>query len=184
MGAVSLMLLAAALAMDAFSVAVTDGMLIKDIRMSDALKIGLFFGAFQVLMPCAGNFISGFSADRIKSIDHWIAFGLLFFLGVNMIRGAFETRELPRNPLKITTLLLMAVATSIDALAAGVSLAAVGSPVIFSSLMIGVTAFAFSFAGVFIGKKFGAALGGKAEIAGGAVLILIGVKILIEHLLY
>lgn len=184
MGTISLLLLSAALAMDAFSVAVTDGMLLNRVRTYDVLKISLFFGVFQFLMPCIGNFISGFADAYIERFDHWIAFGLLAFLGARMIKEARGMREVPQNPLKISTLFLMAVATSIDALAAGVTLAAVNAPVIFSSLVIGAVAFVFSFLGVFLGKRFGSALDGKAEIAGGVILILIGVKILIEHLMY
>ena len=178
----SIMLLAVALAMDAFSVAVTDGMLVRNIRLKDSLKIGLFFGAFQFLMPCIGNFISSFAASYIERFDHWIAFILLAFLGIRMIIEANEEKEIPENPLKTSTLFLMAIATSIDALAAGVTLAAINAPIIFSSLIIGITAFLFSFVGTIIGKRFGDFLGNKAEIAGGIVLILIGVKTLIEHL--
>lgn len=182
MGLFSIILLAAALAMDAFSVAVTDGMTVKNIRISDALKIGLFFGVFQFIMPCIGSFISGFAADYIERVDHWIAFVLLAILGIRMIAGANREQEIPKNPLKLSTLFLMAVATSIDALAAGVTLAAVSTPVIFSSAIIGITAFLFSFFGVIVGRRFGDFLGAKAEIAGGAVLILIGAKTLLEHL--
>lgn len=183
MDIISLGFLAAALAMDAFSVAVTDGMLIKNIRPADALKIGLFFGVFQFIMPCAGNFISGFAADYIETFDHWIAFALLSFLGIRMIAEARGEHEIPKNPLKSSTLFFMAVATSIDALAAGVTLAAVNSPIIMSSAVIGLTAFVFSFCGVFIGRRFGSLLGTKAETAGGIILILIGVKTLAEHLM-
>lgn len=182
MGIVSLLLLAAALAMDAFSAAVTDGMTVKNIRGRDALKIGAFFGVFQFIMPCIGNFLSSFAASYIEKVDHWIAFILLSVLGINMIIESQKTHEIPKNPLKTTTLLFMAIATSIDALAAGITLAAVNSPIILSSVIIGITAFVFSFAGVFIGKKFGLLLGSKAEITGGIVLILIGLKTLIEHL--
>lgn len=182
MGIFSLMLLAAALAMDAFSVAVTDGMIIKNIRISDAIKIGLFFGIFQFIMPCIGNFISSFAANYIENIDHWIAFFLLSFLGVRMIIESRSEHEIPKNPLKNSTLFLMAVATSIDALAAGVTLAAVNTPILMSSAVIGVTAFIFSFSGTFIGERFGDFLGTKAETAGGIILILIGLKTLVEHL--
>ena len=177
-------MLAAALAMDAFSVAVTDGMLADGMRVRNAFRVGLFFGVFQFLMPCIGNFVSGFADAYIERFDHWIAFILLSFLGARMIKEALGIHEIPKDPFKTSTLLIMAVATSIDALAAGVTLAAMDAPVIFSSLVIGAVAFIFSFAGVFIGRRFGSALGSKAEIAGGAALILIGAKILIEHLMY
>lgn len=179
----SLLLLAVALAMDAFSVSVTDGLVVKNFKIADAVKIGFFFGAFQFIMPCIGNFLASFAAKYIESFDHWIAFALLVFLGVRMIWEAIRGEEdIPQNPLKISTLFLMAIATSIDALAAGVSLAAVSAPIIFSSAVIGIVAFAFSFAGMFIGRKFGDILGNKAEIIGGIILILIGTKTLLEHL--
>ncbi|MGN0107711.1 MAG: manganese efflux pump MntP family protein, partial [Hominilimicola sp.] len=151
----SIIFLAVALAMDAFSVAVTDGMIVKNIHTRDALKIGLYFGGFQFLMPCAGNFLSSFAADYIADFDHWIAFILLSFLGIRMIIESRGEHELPKNPLKHSTLLLMAIATSIDALAAGVTLAAVDTPIILSSAVIGSAAFIFSFCGTLIGRRFG-----------------------------
>ena len=176
MDILSLLFLAVALAMDAFSAAVTDGMIVKKIRFYDALKVGLFFGVFQFLMPCIGNLVSGFATDIVERFDHWIAFVLLGFLGLHMIWESRTEQEIPKNPLKNSSLLLAAIATSIDALAA------VGTPILFSSTVIGITAFLFSFGGVFIGKKFGGFLGSKAECIGGIILILIGVKTLVEHL--
>lgn len=181
---ISLLFLAVALAMDAFSVSVTDGLIVKDFKITDAVKIGLFFGAFQFIMPCIGNFLASFATGYIERFDHWIAFGLLAFLGARMIWEALHgENEIPQNPLKLSTLFLMAIATSIDALAAGVSLAAVSAPIIFSSAIIGIVAFVFSFGGMYAGRKFGDLLGNKAEILGGVILILIGAKTLIEHLL-
>lgn len=181
---ISLLFLAVALAMDAFSVSVTDGLIVKDFKITDAVKIGLFFGAFQFIMPCIGNFLASFATGYIERFDHWIAFGLLAFLGARMIWEALHgENEIPQNPLKLSTLFLMAIATSIDALAAGVSLAAVSAPIIFSSAVIGIVAFVFSFGGMYAGRKFGDLLGNKAEILGGVILILIGAKTLIEHLL-
>lgn len=182
MGLFSLLLLAAALSMDAFSVAVTDGMLLYDIRVKDAFKIAFLFGFFQFIMPLIGSSISSLAADYIAAFDHWLVFFLLSFLGIKMIIEARKEREIPKNPLLFGSLILMAVATSIDALAAGVSIAAVGSPILSSCTVIGITTFLFSFAGVFLGRRFGDLLGSKAEIAGGIVLVLIGVKTLIEHL--
>ena len=176
MDILSLLFLAAALAMDAFSAAVTDGMIVKKIRFYDALKVGLFFGVF--LMPCIGNLVSGFATDIVERFDHWIAFVLLGFLGLHMIWESRTEQEIPKNPLKNSSLLLAAIATSIDALAAG----AVDTPILFSSAVIGITAFLFSFGGVFIGKKFGGFLGSKAECIGGIILILIAIKTLVEHL--
>lgn len=182
MGLFSLLLLAAALAMDAFSVAVTDGMLLYNMRVRDAFKIAFLFGLFQFIMPLLGSSVSSLAADYIASFDHWLVFLLLAFLGTKMIIEAQKEHEIPKNPLSLCSLLLMAAATSVDALAAGVSLAAVGSPILLSCSVIGITAFLFSFAGAFLGRRFGDLLGNKAEIAGGAVLILIGLKTLIEHL--
>ena len=152
------------------------------LRFYDAIKVGLFFGVFQFLMPCIGNLVSGFATDIVERFDHWIAFVLLGFLGLHMIWESRTEQEIPKNPLKNSSLLLAAIATSIDALAAGVTLAAVDTPILFSSAVIGITAFLFSFGGVFIGKKFGGFLGSKAECIGGIILILIGIKTLVEHL--
>ncbi len=182
MDILSIILLGIALAMDAFSVSVTDGMLIKNIRTHDALKVGLFFGFFQFLMPCIGIFVSSFASHYIEAVDHWIAFCLLSFLGIRMIIESHSMHELPKNPLSSSTLTVMAIATSIDAFAAGVTLAATQTPLILSSAIIGITAFICSFFGVFIGNRFGDFLGSKAETTGGIVLILIGLKTLIEHL--
>lgn len=143
MDILSLLFLAAALAMDAFSAAVTDGMIVKKIRFYDAIKVGLFFGVFQFLMPCIGNLVSGFATDIVERFDHWIAFVLLGFLGLHMIWESRTEQEIPKNPLKNSSLLLAAIATSIDALAAGVTLAAVDTPILFSSAVIGITAFCF-----------------------------------------
>ena len=176
MDILSLLFLAAALAMDAFSAAVTDGMIVKKIRFYDAIKVGLFFGVFQFLMPCIGNLVSGVATDIVERFDHWIAFVLLGFLGLHMIWESRSEQEIPKNPLKNSSLLLVAIATSIDALAA------VDTPILFSSAVIGITAFLFSFGGVFIGKKFGGFLGSKAECIGGIILISIGIKTLVEHL--
>lgn len=182
---ISLLLLAIALAMDAFGVSITDGIIIKKIRVRDAVKIGLFFGAFQFIMPLIGSFLASIAEKYIEAFDHWIAFGLLLFLGARMIIEAFKKEnEIPKNPLGVHTLFLMAIATSIDALAAGVTLPAVTSiPITVCSLVIGIVAFVFSFCGIFIGSKSGDILGEKAEIFGGIMLIFIGTKTLIEHLI-
>lgn len=182
MGFFSLIMLGIALAMDAFSASVTDGIIVHNIRRRDMLKIGLFFGTFQFLMPCIGNFLSSLASDFIEQFDHWIAFLLLSFLGIHMIIESYSAQEIPKNPLKTPTLLIMATATSIDALAAGITLAAVNMPILFSSAVIGITAFLFSIGGAFIGKHFGDILGSKAEMIGGIILIAIGTKTLFEHL--
>lgn len=184
MDIISILFLAVALAMDAFGVSVTDGIILKKIHIKDAVKIGFFFGVFQFIMPCIGSFLAGFALKYIESVDHWIAFGLLAFLGIRMIMEALkEEREIPQNPLGLKTLTVMAVATSIDALAAGVTIAAVNTPILIPATIIGLVAFAFSFVGLYIGNKFGDILGEKAEIFGGIMLIGIGIKTLAEHLI-
>lgn len=185
MDIISILVLAVALAMDAFGVSITDGMILKRIHIKNAVRIGLFFGGFQFLMPCIGSFLAGFALKYIETVDHWIAFGLLVFLGIRMIIEAKkEEKEIPSDPLGSKTLTLMAIATSIDALAAGVTIAAAGTEsVLFPAAVIGAVAFVFSFAGLYIGNKFGDILGEKAEIFGGVMLIAIGVKTLAEHLL-
>ena len=184
---ISLFLLAVALAMDAFSVAVTDGIVIPEVRFRNALKIGAFFGLFQAAMPCIGYLLGMSVAKYIEHIDHWIAFGLLALIGINMIREALTEREeeaSAKNPLDNKVLFLLAIATSIDALAAGITLITMPISIFISALVIGAVSFVLSVAGVFIGKKCGNLFGNKAEIIGGVVLILIGAKILIEHLFF
>ena len=187
MGVFSIIFLAIALAMDAFSVAVTDGMLVKNIRARDALKVGLYFGIFQFLMPCIGNFLSSFAADYIADFDHWIAFILLLFIGGKMVWDTLheneeEEEELANDRLDLKELLLMAVATSIDALAMGITFAFLSVNIGKASSLIGCTTFVISALGVFIGNRFGAKYKNKASLTGGIILILIGCKVLLEHL--
>lgn len=197
MDIVSVLFIAAALAMDAFSVSITSGMVLKKVKMSASSKIGLFFGVFQFVMPCIGYFLGSAFASLITSFDHWIAFILLGFIGGKMLYEAIKDDEKEeediKNPLDNKLLTMLAIATSIDALAVGVTFATMGmqvvSPCTFSQLallqsagIIGVVAFLISVAGVHIGGKCGNLFGNKAEILGGIVLIGIGVKILIEHL--
>ncbi len=180
---ISVFALAVALAMDAFGVSITDGIILKKVKITNAIKIGFFFGAFQFIMPCIGSFLANFAMDYIEAIDHWIAFVLLAFLGIKMIVDAKdEEKEVCENPLAFSVLLMMAIATSIDALAAGITIAAVGTPILVPAIIIGIVAFVFSFAGIYIGSKCGNIFAGKAEIIGGVVLILIGIKTLVEHI--
>lgn len=193
---VSVSFIALALAMDAFSVSITSGMILKKAGRG-ALKIGLFFGGFQFIMPCLGYFLASAFSDLIVSFDHWIAFLLLAFIGGKMIWDAVSESEEEeiKNPLDTKLLTMLAVATSIDALAVGVTFATMGmgiiSPILLHKLslivsagIIGIVAFLLSSAGVFIGSRFGNLFGNKAEILGGLVLIGIGVKILVEHLFF
>lgn len=172
------------LSMDAFSVAISDGICLGKAKLKDALKIALFFGLAQGIMPAIGYFAGSLFEDYIKAIDHWIAFFILLVIGFNMIRESFSKEE--EEACKILTikeLFIQAIATSIDALAVGVSFIASDNFNIFEAAsIICLTTFAFSFAGVFIGKSIGKILKDKAGIVGGAVLIFIGTKILLEHL--
>ncbi len=197
----SIILIAFGLSMDAFAVSVTNGIIIRDVNTGHALKTGLYFGVFQALMPLAGWFAGFQFRDYITSIDHWVAFLLLSFIGGKMIREAYSGKcETGRDgedikeaaltaqtgteedPLKPGRLLLLAIATSIDALAVGISFAWLDVSIIRSSAIIGFITFAVCTAGVFIGKRFGCLFQKKAELAGGLILIGIGLRILIEHI--
>lgn len=187
MDIISIILIGVGLSMDAFSVSVTEGIMLKKPRLSEVLKIGLFFGGFQFLMPCIGYVLGSAFAKYITAFDHYIAFVLLGFIGGKMIYEAVSEKEDDgeiKNPLSFNTLLILAIATSIDALAVGVTFATVSVPVVFASSLIGILTYAISAGGVYIGSKFGNLLGNKAEILGGLVLIGIGTKILIEHLFF
>lgn len=179
-------LVALGLAADAFAVAMCKGVEMKKFVLRYALVIALFFGVFQALMPLIGWAVASTFEEYITAYDHWIAFGLLLVLGGKMIWDSFrkEPEDEEPAPLKlgIKTLLLMAVATSIDALAVGVTFAFLQVNVWIAISLIGAITFVISFAGVFIGVKLGDKFRHKAEFAGGVILILIGVKILLEHL--
>lgn len=171
------------LSMDAFSVSVTNGMCLESVNIKDAVKIAFMYAFFQFLMPVIGFFAGNVFKDFINTVDHWIAFCLLLFIGIKMISEAFEKKE--ENECKkigLKLLFVQGIATSIDALAVGVSFAALKIPAFSSSMMIGIITFVICFLGVYLGKKVGNLLKGKAEILGGLILIGIGVKILIEHL--
>ena len=176
-----LFILAAGLAMDAFAVSVCKGLACKRMRWDGALACGLYFGGFQALMPAVGYFVGSRFYTYIERFDHWIAFVLLALIGANMLREAFsgESEELDAS-FGPRSMLVLAVATSIDALAVGVSLACLQTRILPAVLLIGAATFAISFAGV--GHAFGARCRKKAVAAGGGMLILIGVKILLEHL--
>jgi putative Mn2+ efflux pump MntP len=185
-----ILLLAVALSMDAFAVSICKGLAMKKVTAKGACTVGLWFGSFQLLMPLLGYFLANQFAAAIEAFDHWIAFGLLAIIGINMVREALskESEEISAD-LSVKTMFLMAVATSIDAMAAGISLSAAGLPVsggasnIFVAVgLIGCTTFLLSASGVKAGNTFGAKYEKKAELAGGIVLVLLGVKILLEHL--
>ena len=179
-----LLLIAVGVSMDAFSVSICKGLTTKRFSLKMALTCGLWFGAFQALMPVVGFFLGAQFARFIESVDHWIAFGLLFLIGANMIREAIVSKEDSKqtNALDFRTMLLLAVATSIDALAVGVSFACIQVELWSSVALIGLTTFVFSVVGVKIGNVFGTKFKKNAEVFGGIILILIGLKILLEHL--
>ena len=182
MSIVELFILAVGLSMDAFAVSICKGLSLGKIKPKHMCIAGAWFGGFQALMPLIGYYLGSLFADMVTRYSHWVAFALLLAIGGNMIKESLGEEENVSNDMGFKSMLLLAIATSIDALAAGVTLAAVGTPILFSSTVIGITAFLFSFGGVFIGKKFGGFLGSKAECIGGTILILIGVKTLVEHL--
>lgn len=174
------------LSMDAFAVALCKGLNMKKLNYFHAVIIALFFGGFQALMPFIGWFLGNSFEAYILSVDHWIAFGLLAYIGGKMaydaIKGKEEEIENSGDKLDIKELFIMAIATSIDALAVGITLAFSKIPIMQSITIIGVTTFVLSITGVLIGNRFGMKFKNKAEIAGGVILILIGCKILLEHL--
>lgn len=180
----SLFLLAVGLSMDAFAVAVCKGLATQKLTLKKACIVGLWFGLFQALMPTIGYLVGFRFQEKITSLDHWIAFVLLALIGVNMIREAFSKEEEKANAsLAFREMLLLAVATSIDALAVGVTFAFLPDiPIIPAVSFIGVVTFLLSALGMKIGNVFGIRYKSKAELAGGIILILIGSKILIEHL--
>lgn len=173
-----------ALSMDAFSVSICKGLATKKFSFRTAVICGIWFGGFQALMPVIGYFLGAQFEHLIVAIDHWIAFGLLFLIGANMIREALsgDESEKPDSTTGFKTMFLLAVATSIDALAVGVSFAFLQVNILIPILIIGVTTFIFSFGGVAIGNFFGSRYSKPAEITGGVILILLGTKILLEHL--
>ena len=189
MGIGELFLLAVGLSMDAFAVSVFKGLAMKKATLKAEATCGLWFGGFQMLMPVTGFFLGSLFAEAIEAFDHWVAFGLLVIIGINMLKEALEKEdESGDDPekdadLSVRTMFLMAVATSIDALAVGISLAMVGSVNIWlAAAFIGICTCLLSALGVKIGNVFGSRYEKKAELAGGVILILLGVKILLEHL--
>ncbi|MFC1498395.1 manganese efflux pump MntP family protein [Verrucomicrobiota bacterium] len=181
MNLTTIIFIALALAMDAFAVSIASGITIKRLHLKHAFTIAAWFGAFQAIMPILG-WLGGVKLKAFTGgIDHWIAFGLLCFVGCKMIYEAFriETIEKKTNPLDIHVLFILSIATSIDALAAGISFALLAVSILMPVLIIGVITFIMSFAGVLIGDKSGHFFEKKIEIVGGLILIGIGIKILI-----
>ncbi len=182
-----ILLIGIGLSMDAFAVATCKGLGMKKIRWSQTIVIGIYFGGFQALMPVLGWLLGTGFRVYIEKVDHWIAFGLLVFIGGKMIFEAIRKKEdeagtEEEKPLDHKELFVLAIATSIDALAVGISFAAIGTPIVPAAPVIGVITFGLSVAGVCIGNRFGSRFEKKAEIAGGVILILIGIKVLVEHI--
>lgn len=182
-----LLLLALGVSMDAFAVSICKGLAMKKAGLKESLTCGVWFGGFQALMPLIGFFLGTLFADAIQTVDHWVAFILLAIIGANMVKEAFSKEcdccENQNADLSVKTMFVMAVATSIDALAVGISLAMAGDVDIFTAvILIGAFTCGMSAMGVKIGNVFGSRFEKKAQLAGGVILILLGLNILLEHL--
>ena len=183
MGFLEIFFIGVGLAMDAFAVSVCKGLSMKKLDWKKAIIIALYFGIFQAGMPGIGYFLGSTFENLVTKVDHWIAFILLATIGANMIKEAFsEKKEDVNDSVDVKTMVVLAIATSIDALAVGITFAFFEINLLLAILIIGVTTFVISLLGVKIGNKFGSKYESKAEIAGGIVLILMGLKILLEHL--
>ena len=183
MDLLTLLTLAVGLAMDAFAVSICKGLAMREKVLKKGIIVGLWFGGFQALMPTIGFFLGTQFKDQITSIDHWIAFVLLGLIGINMVKEALSNdEEQADDSIAVKEMFMLAVATSIDALAVGITFAFLNVHIVSAASMIGVCTFLISFVGVKIGNIFGTIYKSKAELAGGIILILLGFKILFEHL--
>ena len=184
MSVLEILILAVGLSMDAFAVSICKGLAVKRIDIKKAAIVGLWFGSFQALMPMIGYFLGTRFSSAIQSVDHWVAFILLSLIGANMIREALSKDEdagRDSGSLSFKTMLMLAVATSIDALAAGITFAFLDVNIVGAVSIIGCTTCIISMAGVKVGSVFGTKYKSKAELTGGVMLILLGLKILLEH---
>ena len=183
MDLLTLLTLAVGLAMDAFAVSICKGLAMREKVLKKGIIVGLWFGGFQALMPTIGFFLGTQFKDQITSIDHWVAFVLLGLIGINMVKEALSNdEEQADDTIAVKEMFMLALATSIDALAVGITFAFLNVHIVSAASMIGVCTFLISFAGVKIGNIFGTKYKSKAELAGGIILILLGFKILFEHL--
>ena len=188
MNLVTILVLALGLSMDAFAVSVCKGLAMRKVTVKKAVTVGAWFGGFQALMPAIGYVLGYQFRDKIMAVDHWIAFVLLVLIGANMIREAIGGKEegctecAAEADLSVKEMFVLAVATSIDALAVGITFAFLQVNITAALIAIGVTTFALSIFGVKVGNVFGTRYKAKAELAGGVILILLGVKILLEHI--
>lgn len=183
MGAIEILLISIGLAMDAFAVSVCKGLAMKKMSWKKAIIIGLYFGIFQAVMPVIGYFLGTTFERFITYVDHWVAFILLVGIGINMVKEAFDKESENRNDnVDMKTMLVLSIATSIDALAIGITFACLKIHIVMPVITIGLITFIISVIGVKIGNRFGDKYGKKAGIMGGVILILLGIKILLEHL--
>lgn len=182
MGFLEIFLIGIGLAMDAFAVSICKGLSVTKLKIKNALTCGFYFGGFQALMPFIGYILGVQFKESIEAIDHWIAFLLLGFIGFNMIKEAFEEEETCNNDFSFKAMIPLAIATSIDALAVGVTFAFLSVNIIYAITIIGITTFIIGAIGVKIGHIFGMKYKSKAEMTGGIILIVMGLKILLEHL--
>ncbi|MBR5509166.1 MAG: manganese efflux pump [Lachnospiraceae bacterium] len=186
MSFIELFILAIGLSMDAFAVSICKGLAIKKLTIKECGLAGIWFGGFQALMPTIGYFLGTRFTKYIVSVDHWIAFILLALIGINMIKESYEEKgecaDCGNASMDVKEMFVLAVATSIDALAIGITLAFLNVNIIAAASFIGITTFVCSAFGVKVGNIFGIKYKSKAELAGGIILVLIGLKILLEHL--
>ena len=183
MGAIEILLISIGLAMDAFAVSVCKGLAMKKMSWKKAIIIGLYFGIFQAVMPVIGYFLGTTFERFITYVDHWVAFILLVGIGINMVKEAFNKESENRNDnVDMKTMLVLSIATSIDALAIGITFACLKIHIVMPVITIGLITFIISVIGVKIGNRFGDKYEKKAEIMGGVILILLGIKIVLEHL--
>ena len=186
MDSLTIVIIAVGLAMDAFVVSIVSGSAYRQLHVKHALRMALFFGAFQAFMPLIGSLAGLTLREYIAHYDHWIAFGLLVAVGGKMIYESLKIKSVEENPdpSNIFVLLVLSVATSIDALAVGITLSLIAGSIVVAVIIIGLITFVLSYLGVYIGKRFGHFFESKMEALGGIILIGIGTKVLIEHLFF
>lgn len=182
MDILEILIIAIGLAMDAFAVSISKGMTIKKLTVRNITTVSLYFGVFQAFMPFLGYILGKSFESYVMHIDHWIAFILLSFIGANMIKEAFSDKDIKKPEICVKEMLPLAIATSIDALAIGITFAFLKVNILYSTTIIGIVTFIISGIGVLIGNRFGKKYGKKSELLGGIILIAMGIKILIEHL--
>lgn len=176
-----LFLIAIGVSMDAFAVSICKGLSVRKVRPGNAVAVGLWFGGFQALMPLIGYFLGASFADFVAAVDHWIAFFLLLIIGLNMIRESLDNESCDVSPdFTCASMLLLSLATSVDAMAVGLSFAFQKVSIFPAAAIIGITTGILSVSGVYVGKAFGCRYKSKAEFIGGLILCLMGLKILLE----